>query len=93
VNFKLDKLATRKALLITTISTQRTELAQALSPLNGPFSVAEQGLAALRFVGRHPELLAGAAIIILITRPGRILGWLRGGWLAWRVIVSLKRQL
>ena len=93
MNAKLLELAERRAMLVSRAAAQRRELAQALAPWRGPLTVVDQGVAALRYLGRHPALLAGVAVGVAVLRPRRVFGWLRGGWLVWRMAAAVKRRL
>jgi len=48
------------------------------------------GLAALRFIKRHPAFLVGGSILFAALRPGRVMKWLRRGWVVWQMIPRLR---
>ena len=93
MNERLLELAERRAMLVSNAATQRAELAQVLSPWRGPLAVVDQGVSALRYLGRYPVLLGGMVACAAVLRPRRMFGLLRGGWLAWRMVVAVKRRL
>ena len=93
MNAKLIELAERRATLVDRCATQRTELAQALSPWRASLAVVDQGMLAARYLGRHPGLVVGAVAFAAVLRPKRILGWLRRGWVVWRMALAVKRKL
>ena len=93
MNTKLIELAERRATLVAKAATQRTELAQALAPWRRPLAVVDQGMLAARYLGRHPELLVGVAVFAAVLRPKRAFGWLRRGWVVWRMALAVKRRL
>lgn len=93
MNAKLLELAERRAMLVSRAAAQRRELAQALVPWRGPLAVVDQGVSALRYLGRHPVLLAGMVACAAVLRPRRVFGWLRGSWVVWRTVVAVKRRL
>jgi hypothetical protein len=86
---KLAHLAERRAGLIAKAATQRTALAQNVESWRRPLLLADQGLAALRFVKRHPWWLGGCVVFITALRPGHIGVKLQRGWLAWQVMHKL----
>jgi hypothetical protein len=86
---KLDHLAERRAKLLGKAAAQRTILAQNVESWRRPLLLADQGLAALRFVKRNPLWLGGCVVIITALLPGRMGEKLRRGWLAWQVMHKL----
>lgn len=93
MNAKLIELAERRATLVARAATQRTELAQALSPWRKPLAAIDQGVLMARYLARHPVLLAGAVAFAALIRPRRVFGWLRRGWVVWRMALAVKRRL
>ena len=93
MNEKLIKLAERRGMLISIAAAQRAELAQTLAPWRGPLEVADHGLSALRYLRRNPVLLGGALACAVVLRPKRMFGWLRSGWVVWRMVIAIKRRL
>lgn len=93
MNARLTELAERRATLVARAATQRAELSQAAAPWRGPLAVADQGLAAVRYLGSHPALLAGVVALVAALRPMRAAKWLRRGWLVWRMALAVKRRL
>ena len=93
MNAKLIELAERRVTLVARAATQRTELAQALSPWRGPLAIVDQGMLAARYLGRHPGLLVGAVAFVAVLSPKRVLGWLRRGWVVWRLTLTVKHGL
>lgn len=93
MNAKLIELAERRAMLVARAATQRRELAQAFAPWRGPLAIADQGVLAARYLGRHPELVVGAVAFAAVLSPRRVFGWLRRGWVVWRMALAMKRKL
>jgi hypothetical protein len=57
---------------------------------------ADQGAAALHWLGRRPPWIAAAVALALALRPRRALGWLSKGvtlWQLWRQARALWRRL
>lgn len=92
MNDKLIRLRQRRERLIAQIAMQRLTLAQTVASMRTPIALADRGLAVLRFIKRHPVLLAGAGMLLGALRPSRVGKWLRGGWLAWQFMRKLRRR-
>jgi hypothetical protein len=90
MNANLTRLAEQRERLIAHAAAQRTALGHAIEPLRTPLSIADQGLAALRFIKRHPAWIVGGAVLIAAVRPGPAGKWLGRGWLAWRIVQQLR---
>lgn len=93
MNHSLSQLAEQRATLVAQAATQREELTLAFSNLHRPLSLADKGIHALRFLGRHPLLVAGAVAVAVVMRPKRWFLMLENGWLAWRMAVAARRKL
>jgi len=87
---KAEQLAQRRRHLIAQAASQRTTLARQIEPWRQPLAHLDQGLAALRYLKRHPFLVAGGVALFAALRPGRAGLWLRRGWLAWRLVQGLR---
>jgi CHAD domain-containing protein len=87
---KLHRLAERRERLVAQAAAQRMALAQSIEPWRIPLAVADQGLAALRFLKRHPAWIVGGGILIAALRPVRVVKWLRRGWVAWQILHNLR---
>jgi hypothetical protein len=93
MNNTRKQLAEQRAQLITKAAGQRVKLTEAFSSLHGPLSLADKGLHALRYLGQHPVLIAGAVAIAVIMRPQRWFLVLENGWMVWRMALAAKRRL
>jgi len=93
MNAKLLQIAERRGALIATAAAQRTELTRAIAPLRGALMVLDKGGAALGWLRRHPILLGSVVFCTLVWRPRRVMGWLRNGWLVWRMVKGIKKKL
>jgi hypothetical protein len=85
MNIKLTLLAERRSRLIAQAAAQRTALAHNLAPWRARLALADRGVAAVRYVGRHPALIVGGALLLAALRPRHAGRWLRRGWLAWQI--------
>jgi hypothetical protein len=59
-------------------------LTQQMAPWQGRLARADQGMAVLRYLGRHPVWVAGAALLLAAWRPRLIGTWLQRGWVVWQ---------
>jgi hypothetical protein len=89
MNDKLNQLAARRERLIAQAASQRTALAMNIESWRRPLQLADQGLAALHFVKRHPFWMGGIVIMLTALRPGRLGEKLRRGWITWQVMHKL----
>jgi len=90
MNNTLISLAERRERLVAQAAAQRVQLAQNIDPLRSPLARADQGLAALRYIKRHPALMVGGGILLATLRLGRIGKWLRRGWVGWQMMQNLR---
>jgi len=61
----------RRQRLIAQAAAQRTALARDIVPWRIPLALADQGLAALRYLKRHPVVwLIGGVVMFSVLRPG-----------------------
>ena len=87
---ELEPLALRRANLIAQAAEQRRRLAADIEAWRRPLAVADRGLSAARFFGKHPALVVGTALTPLAFGAGGIATWLRRGFKAWRVLRRLR---
>jgi len=85
MNQKLIQLAERRRRLVAQAAAQRTALAHNVEPWRSRLAVVDQGVAVFRFIGRHPALMVGAALVLAALRPRRAGKWLQRGWLVWQI--------
>jgi hypothetical protein len=92
MNQKLAQLAELRRQLVAQAAAQRTALARNLEPWRPRLALVDQGVAVFRYIGRHPLLLGGAALLLVAWRPRRAGKWLQRGWLVWQVGRRLRRN-
>jgi hypothetical protein len=90
MNPELRHLAERRRRLVARSATQRSALARDLEALRAPLALADQGLAVLQYIRRHPALIAGAALLLAVLRPRLTGRWLRRGLMLWQVGRTLR---
>lgn len=74
----------RRERLLLRSSLLRQQLAQDAAPLKTPLALADQVRDGLRWLGQHPEWPLAGALVLLVLRPRRALGWSARLWGAWR---------
>jgi hypothetical protein len=85
MNKKLAQLAERRGLLVAQAAVQRTALTLNLAPWHARLALVDKGVAAVRYVTRHPALMLGAALLFAALRRRRVGTWLQRGWIIWSV--------
>ena len=89
MNEKLIRLAERRERLVVQAAAQRMALAQNIEPWRIPLARVDQGLAALRYIKRHPAWIVGGVVLLVAMRPGRFGKWLGRGWVSWQFLHKL----
>lgn len=87
---KSARLVEQRENLIELAAVQRTALAQNIEPWRIPLARVDQGLTALRVIKRNPAWIVGGIVLLTALRPYRFVNWLRGGWVAWRMLRGLR---
>jgi hypothetical protein len=82
MNEKSHGLTQRRSELLARIAVQREEMAEIGAEWNTPLALADQGMAAVRYLRQHPLLVVGAMAIFVIRRH-RVAGLM---WGVWRVL-------
>ena len=80
MNENLRRAQERSALLVANAAAQRESLGRNVEVWRRPLSVLDHGLAALRFVGRHPVWIVADAVIPSLLRGKRASSWLKRGF-------------
>lgn len=87
---KLVLLAERRQRLVLQAAKQRIVLAQTIAPLRSSIALAETGLAAVRYVKKHPVLMLGGTTLIALLRPTRFGQWLQRGLAVFEIARNLR---
>ena len=93
MNYRIIQTAQRRAELVNKIAAQRTNITMSLKPIRSSFAFADKGLNGLRYLARHPVVLASTVAIAVAVLPKRWMFVLQGGWAAWRMALAAKRNL
>ena len=87
---RAQDLAAKRERLVARAAAQRVALAYQFEPWRARLAMADQGIAAVRTASRHPLLLAGVAVLLVLWRPRGAVKWLQYGWMAWQVARKLR---
>lgn len=93
MNNNIIQLSARRAALLAKIENQRLALADAITPLRRPLSLADKGLNAMRYLASHPVLVAGiATAVVVATRPKNWIFVLGKGWMMLRLLLAARQK-
>jgi len=93
MNSIIEQLAERRAALVARIASQRIALAEEFSPVRESLTLVDKGLHALRYLAKHPVVLAGVMALVAAIRPKRWLFVLENGWMAWHLFQTARHKL
>ena len=68
----------------------RTRLGEEAVALQRPLALADAVRSRLRWMAAHPQWIAAAAVLPVILRPRRALGWALKLWWGWRALQRLR---
>jgi hypothetical protein len=84
MNNKLFELAQHREVLLERISAQREQLIDEIdAEWQAPLALADQGMAAVRYLRHHPMLVSAIMVFYLIRRRS-VAGFAWGAWRAWK---------
>ncbi|MBI5435924.1 MAG: YqjK-like family protein [Nitrosomonadales bacterium] len=83
MNKRMLEVMQRRGELLARIASQREQVAEIGTRWQAPLALADQGLAAMRFLRSNPVLVAGVAALFVIRRRG-VVGLVRGVWGVWK---------
>jgi hypothetical protein len=84
MNDRLSELSQHRSELLARIAVQRGQMAEIETELSAPLALADQGLVAVRFLRRHPFLVAGAMALFVARRRNTAAGLVWGAWRLWK---------
>lgn len=88
MNRRMLEVMQRRGELLARIASQREQVAEIGARWQAPLTLADQSLAAIRYLRSNPVLVAGVAALLVIRRRG-VVGLVRGGWRVWKGYRSL----
>lgn len=80
---QMIELMQKRTELLVKIAEQRGQMTGMGTRLQTPLEIADQGLAAMRFLRSNPVLVAGVAALIVIRRRG-VIGLVQSVWRVWK---------
>ena len=83
MNKQMLEVMQKRGELLARIASQREQVAEMGARWQTPLALADQGLAAMRFLRSNPVLVAGVAALFVIRRRG-VAGLVRGVWRMWK---------
>jgi len=83
-------LALRRARLVALAADQRRRLAADVEPWRKPLSIADRGIAAARYIGKHPAWMVGAAVAPMALRTTVLGTWFHRGLAAFQLVRGLR---
>jgi hypothetical protein len=93
VNTALDELLRRRESLMLRSATLRQDWAMQVQDLRKPLGLADKAREATQWLVRHPQWPIGAALLIVLLRPGRALRWASYGWQGYGVYRRVQRVM
>lgn len=74
----------KRARLMARAAVERERLSAQLQAWETPLAFVDRSFAAARYIGRHPQWIVAAVVLLVVLRPRRALSWARNGLIAWR---------
>ncbi len=81
---KTAELRDKRARLVARAVLERERFSAQLDAWRAPLALADKGIAAGRYLRRHPQWLVAIAVVIALIRPRRAFAWARRGFVVWR---------
>lgn len=83
MNKQMLEVMLRRGELLARIASQREQVAEIGARWQAPLALADQGLAAMRYLRSNPVLVAGVSTLFVIRRRG-VVGLVKGVWRVWK---------
>jgi hypothetical protein len=93
VNAARTELLQRRERLRLRSELLRQEWSEQVQQLRRPLGLADRARAGVHWLAQHPEWPLGAAVLIVLLRPGRALRWASYGLQGYTVYRRLQRVL
>ena len=88
-----EELLRRRERLLLRSAILRQDWSQQVQVLRAPLGVADRARAATRWLVQHPEWPLGAAVLLMLLRPGRVLRWASYAWQGYGVYRRVQRVM
>lgn len=90
----LVQLAKKRQHLVAQAQLQRLAVAAQLQVLHKPISLLDTGLNMVRYIKRHPVLVAsGGSALLSMLKPSGLSLWLQRGLLTWQLLGRLRKKM
>lgn len=93
MNSDLIALAEKRGELKARIAMQRDALAQNIWPVEDALGLADRAVDGVHWLQRHPGVVGGAVLALVVARPRRAWRLARRGFAAWRTFHNLRSRL
>lgn len=93
MNAELIALAERRGELKARIAQQRDALGQHLWPVTTALGAADRVLEGAHWLKRHPQVVVGGLVAVLVARPKRAWRWATRGFGLWRSARYLRQRI
>jgi hypothetical protein len=87
------ELLRRRERLLLRSAQLREDWSQQVQVLRAPLGLADQARAGVQWLAHHPQWPLGAALLIVLLRPGRALRWASYAWQGYGVYRRVQRVL
>lgn len=87
------QLLQRREALRHRSSLLRQDWSLQVQALRKPLGVADQARAGVQWLVQHPEWPLGAAVLLVLLRPGRALRWATYAWQGYGVVRRVQKLL
>lgn len=88
-----DELMRRRERLILRSAQLRRDWSAQAEALRAPLGIADRARAATHWLAQHPEWPLGAALLVVLLRPGRALRWASYAWQGYGVVRRVQRLM
>ena len=88
-----DELLRRRERLQLRSLQLREDWSRQVQVLRAPLRVADQARAGVHWLAMHPEWPLGAALVVLVLRPGRTLRWASYAWQGYGLYRRVQRLM
>jgi hypothetical protein len=89
------EIALKKQRLLIKSQQLRDDFGRNGRGMKPAFQVADAGVAGVRWLQRHPEVVVGVAVTLVVAKPKTVLRWGQRaytGWKAWQKISGFLEQ-
>ncbi|MGE5385036.1 MAG: YqjK family protein [Betaproteobacteria bacterium] len=100
MNAELIALAEKRGELKARIAMQRDALAENIWPVEGLLHMGDRAVDGVHWLQRHPQVVVGAAVALVVARPRRVVRMIRPLWgigrrgfVYWQTFQRLRKKL